>query len=260
MKAVILAGGLGTRMQEATRVIPKPMLDLGGLPILWHIMKHYEHYGTEEFCLALGYRSDIIKDYFCSFARQRSSLRVDLGTGSVSSYNPHPEKWVLDLIDTGDKTQTGGRLAKLKPYMKNETFFLTYGDAVSNIDLDKLLAFHRSHGKIATVSAVRPPSRFGSLSLSETGQVEKFIEKPLSGDGETWINGGFFVFEPGIFDYVEDDPSCVLEAHPLENLAKDSQLMAYHHYGFWQCMDTVRDLSFVNGLWDQGQAPWKIWS
>lgn len=258
MKAVILAGGLGTRMQELTRVVPKPMVEVGPYPILWHVMKIYAHFGVGEFAVALGYRGEVIKDYFANYRQRIHSLRVDLGTGIVDVVSEGDESWVIDLVETGFRTQTGGRVARMKAEIGDRPFFLTYGDGVADIDIAALLAFHKSHGKIGTVTAVRPPSKFGALDINGEGLVSQFSEKPITGD--TWINGGFFVFEPGIFDYLSTDENCILERAPLEALAADGQLAAYRHHGFWRCMDTARDVELVNEIWQSGEAPWKIWS
>jgi len=257
MKAVILAGGLGTRMQEVTHLIPKPMVKVGPYPMLWHIMKIFESHGIEDFCVALGYRGDMIKDYFMNYHSRQSDVFVDLGTNKIKNKDEHKdEKWRINLVETGEKTQTGGRIARMKDYL-DETFMVTYGDGVANIDIKALLAFHKSHGKIGTVTAVLPPSRFGALQIDPSNTVTKFAEK--STEGEAYINGGFFVFEPEIFDYLSADEDCVLERDPLEKLAKDGQLAAFHHKDFWQCMDTMRDINHLNDMWDEGQAPWKMW-
>lgn len=259
MKAAILAGGLGTRMQEVTNLIPKPMVTIGSNPILWHIMKHYSVYGVSEFCIALGYRGDVIKDYFINYnTRQNNSITVDLKTNTVTSESKADvENWRVNLLETGDKTMTGGRVARMRDYLKDEAFFLTYGDGVSNVNIKALLEFHKSHGKIATVTAVQPPARFGALEIGRDNIVSKFAEKPQ--DTDTFINGGFFVFEPKIFDYLDTSEDCILEKAPLENLAKDGQLAAFHHRDFWQCMDTVRDINYLNGLWSEKNTPWKTW-
>lgn len=254
MKVVILCGGLGTRLSEETQIKPKPMVEIGGRPILWHIMKIYERHGFNDFMLALGYKGDVIKDYFLSYHARLSDLTVHLKSGQVDYSNPTAEDWQVSLIDTGANTLTGGRLLRLRRYLQsNGTFMVTYGDGVSNVDLNRLLAFHRSHGRLATVTAVRPPARFGGMNI-EKGSVRDFKEKPQAGEG--WINGGYFVFEPAIFDYLKDD-STVLEQSPLENLAKDNQLMAYEHRGFWQCMDTIRDRDVLQAAWESGSAPWE---
>ncbi len=255
MKVVILAGGLGTRLSEETEVKPKPMAEIGGHPILWHIMKHYAEGGFREFLIALGYKGEAIKRYFLDYRSLSGSLTVELATGGSTFHDSDCDEWVVHLIDTGLNTQTGGRLKRLQPWLKGETFMLTYGDGVSDLDLGRLLQFHRSHGKLATVTAVRPPARFGGL-IFDGDLVTEFTEKPQIGEG--WINGGFMVLEPGIFSYLAGDDSG-LEADALEHLAADRQLVALRHDRFWQCMDTLRDLRLLERLWQQGQAPWKTW-
>ena len=253
MQAVILCGGLGTRLSEETQIKPKPMVEIGGRPILWHIMKSYEHHGFKDFTLALGYKGEVIKDYFLNYHARLSDLTVQLKTGQIDYSNPTAEDWRLSLIDTGANTMTGGRLLRLKQHLQSEgTFMLTYGDGVSDVDVAALLEFHRSHGKLATVTAVRPSARFGGMHVGD-GQVLDFKEKPQSGEG--WINGGFFVFEQGVFDYLQDDTT-VLEQSPLETLARDNHLMAYQHTGYWQCMDTIRERDALQALWQSGSAPW----
>jgi glucose-1-phosphate cytidylyltransferase len=258
MKTVILAGGLGTRMQELTNVIPKPMIQVGGKPILWHIMKIFSAYGVSKFDIALGYKSDVIKSYFLDYSRMENSISVDLQNGTVKELESVHEDWVVDLIETGESTQTGGRIARMKDYLGSSRFFLTYGDGVGDIDIAQLLEFHLSHGKIATVTAVRPPARFGALEIDYSGRVTQFTEKPVS--GETYINGGFFVFQKEIFDYLSTNEDCILERAPLEKLTRDGELRAYRHDGFWQSMDTLRDVNYMNRLWKDGGAPWKVWS
>ena len=256
MKVVILAGGLGTRLAEETAVLPKPMVEIGNRPILWHIMKIYAEQGFDEFVVALGYRGEIIKRYFFEFQALNGSLTIDLSTRQISSHDPPSGKWKIHLIETGLDTSTGGRLLRLKPLLKNEPFMLTYGDGVADIDLEQLLKFHHSHGKLATVTAVRPPARFGGLSFDQDGHVKNFVEKPQIGEG--WINGGFLVFEPGVFNYLKNDHSS-LESDALEGLANNGQLLAYQHDQFWQCMDTLRDKRQLDHLWENGQAPWRRW-
>lgn len=253
MKTVLLCGGLGTRLSEETTVKPKPMVEIAGKPILWHIMKIYEHYGIGDFILALGYKGEVIKDYFLNYHARMSDLTVSLKSGTVDYSNPTAEDWKVQLIDTGALTMTGGRLLRLKDHLK-ETFMVTYGDGVSNVDIQKLLSFHKSHGKLATVTAVRPPVRFGELSISGN-QVIRFQEKPQAEEG--WINGGFFVFEPEVLNYIADE-STMLERAPLEALAQAGELMAFHHHGYWQCMDTLRDKQTLEELWQQNKAPWKL--
>lgn len=253
MKTVILCGGLGSRLSEETQIKPKPMVEIGGRPILWHIMKIYERHGLKDFTLALGYKGEFIKDYFIDYHARLSDLTVHLKSGQVDYSNPTAEDWHVSLIDTGPNTMTGGRLLRLKRHVQpGGTFMLTYGDGVSDVDLTSLLAFHRSHGRVATVTAVRPSARFGGMHLSG-GRVLDFQEKPQSGEG--LINGGFFVFEPEVFDYLGDD-STVLEQSPLQHLVRDEQLMAYEHAGYWQCMDTVRERDALQALWESGTAPW----
>ena len=256
MKVVILAGGYGTRLAEETEVRPKPMVEIGGRPILWHIMKHYAHYGFNEFFIALGYKGDDIKRYFLEYYNLSGSMKIDFSSGKVEIYNREHENWTVHFMETGLETQTGGRVKRLETWLQDEAFFVTYGDGVSNVDLGALLNFHQSHGRIATVTAVRPPARFGGL-LFEDDLVTTFIEKPQIGEG--WINGGFLVFSPGVFDYLEDDLSS-LETDALEALAADRQLVAYRHNNFWQCMDTLRDKRLLERLWQEGVAPWKVWS
>ncbi len=255
MKVVILAGGLGTRLAEETVVKPKPMVEIGGHPILWHILKHYGHHGFNEFFVALGYRGEAIKRFFLDYFNLSGNMRIDLSCGEVEARDQECENWIVNLIDTGPETQTGGRVKRLAPHLGDGTFMVTYGDGVCNVDLQKLLAFHRAHGRLATVTAVRPPARFGGL-VFDGDIVTDFTEKPQIGEG--WINGGFLVFEPGLFDYLEDDHSS-LEADALERLAADRQLAAYRHDDFWQCMDTLRDKRLLETLWQEGKAPWKVW-
>ncbi len=256
MRVVILAGGLGTRLQEETTVNPKPMVEIGGRPILWHIMKHYAHYGFNEFLIALGYKGEVVKRHFLDYYSLNGDLKIDLSVGQVESERKQCENWLVHLIDTGDVTPSGGRVKRLSPWLHAGGFMLTYGDGVSDVPLSDLLRFHRSHGRIATVTAVRPPARFGGLTF-DGDLVAEFSEKPQTGDG--WINGGFFVFEPGIFDYLDGD-GCRLEADGLARLAAEGQLAAYRHDRFWQCMDTLRDKRQLEALWDTGAAPWKVWT
>lgn len=256
MKVGILAGGIGSRLSEETVLKPKPMVEVGGQPILWHIMKHYAHYGFKDFAIALGYKGEYIKKYFTDYCALSGSITVDLQTNQVTPHGTrHDLDWRIDLIDTGVQTNTGGRIKRLKPYLGNETCMLTWGDGVSDIDLHKLLAFHRSHGKLATVTAVRPVARFGHLEISDR-TVTHFTEKPQTAEG--WINGAFFVLEPGVFDYIESDDTA-WDYGPLPRLAADGQLMAYQHTGFWQCMDTIRDKKLLEELWEADRSPWKVW-
>jgi len=256
MKVVVLAGGLGTRLSEETDVRPKPMVEIGGLPILWHILKHYAHHGFREFYAALGYKGDHVKRFFLDYHSMSGSVTVSLKDGAVTVHEDHrADDWLVHLVDTGHDSNTGGRLKRLEPFLSDGTFMLTYGDGVSNVDLPRLVAFHRKHGRLATVTAVRPPSRFGGL-VFEGDRVKEFQEKPQVGEG--WINGGFMVLEPGVFRYLSGD-SDVLESMALEALARDGQLMAYRHEDFWQCMDTLRELRNLQRLWSEGKAPWKVW-
>lgn len=253
MKIIILCGGLGTRLAEETTVKPKPMVEIGGKPILWHIMKIYEKYAFSDFILALGYKGEVIKEYFLDYHKLQNDIVINFNNNSVDYINQTSENWKVSLIDTGSNTMTGGRLLRLREVLKNEeTFMLTYGDGVSDIDISKLLQFHNSHGKIATITAVTPSARFGGINI-KNGNVVDFKEKPNSGEG--LINGGFFVFQRKIFDYISDD-STMLEHSPLENLVKDNQLMAYVHDGFWQCMDTIRDKEVLQKKWEEGNASW----
>jgi glucose-1-phosphate cytidylyltransferase len=255
VKVVILAGGVGTRLAEETEIKPKPMLEIGGRPILWHIMKHYAHYGFKEFFFALGYKGEVIKRYFWDYYNLSGSMTIDLTHGKVEMYNKEHEDWVVHLVETGQDTNTGGRVKRLESWLRDGTFMVTYGDGVCDLDVQDLLRFHRRHGRIATVTAVRPPARFGGL-IFDGDLVADFTEKPQIGEG--WINGGFLVFEPGIFNYLEGDQSS-LEADALERLAADRQLAAYRHDRFWQCMDTLRDKRLLESLWRERRAPWKVW-
>lgn len=255
MKVAILAGGAGTRLAEETEVKPKPMVEIGGMPIILHIMKHYAVYGLEDFVIALGYKGEIIKKYFVDYCSLNSNLRVDLKTGKVEAQGGERPDWTVELIDTGAATLTGGRIKRLAPIIGNETFMLTWGDGVSDVNIKDLLAFHRDHGKLATMTAVRPPARYGHLEF-DGNRVLEFTEKPQTAEG--WINGAFFVLEPKVFDYIEGDQT-MWEHAPLEGLARDGQLMAYKHEDFWQCMDTLRDKHVLETLWQSGNPPWKTW-
>jgi glucose-1-phosphate cytidylyltransferase len=255
MKVVILAGGLGTRLTEETEVKPKPMVEIGGRPILWHIMKTYAHFGFNEFVVALGYKGEVIKRYFLDYQQLNGNLAIDLSSNEIQWHSRNCENWKIHLIETGQDTMTGGRVKRLEPLLRNETFMLTYGDGLSNVDPNALLSFHRSQGCTVTLTAVRPPSRFGGLSF-EGNLLTGFTEKPQIGEG--WINGGFMVCEPGLFDYLDGDHSS-LEADALERLAADKRLAAHRHEDFWQCMDTLRDVRLMQGLWHGGSPPWKVW-
>ncbi|RJO68876.1 MAG: glucose-1-phosphate cytidylyltransferase [Myxococcales bacterium] len=255
MKVVILAGGFGTRLTEETEIRPKPMVEVGGRPLLWHIMKHYAHFGFKEFYIALGYKGEAIKQYFVEFLSLSGNLTLDCPTGRVIQHERHDEDWVIHLIETGLTANTGGRVLKLRPHLGDEPFMLTYGDGVATVDLRALLDFHNREGCVATVTAVRPPARFGGLLLDGPRAVE-FTEKPQIGEG--WINGGYMVLEPEIFDRIPGEDSN-LERVSLEQLAREGQLSAFRHEGFWQCMDTLRDKRYLESLWAQPRPPWKLW-
>jgi len=255
MKVAILAGGLGTRLSEETSLRPKPMVEIGGKPMLWHIMNIYAAFGFKEFVVALGYKGEIIKDYFINYHNRSRSLSVDLKTGKVTAHQADGEDWVVHLLDTGTDANTGGRVKRVAEFIGREPFMLTYGDGVSNVDISALLQFHRSQKKLTTLTAVRPPARFGQMIIQDD-RVIQFKEKPQIGEG--WINGGFFVMEPGIVDFIEGD-STSWEFESLEKLAAEGQVAAYEHQAFWQCMDTVRDVHMLEKLWQEGNAPWKIW-
>lgn len=257
MKAVILAGGAGTRISEETISRPKPMVEIGGRPILWHIMNIYSHYGVTDFVVCCGFKGYMIKEYFANYNAHLSDISVDLATGNIKYFNCKAEPWKVELIDTGVSTMTGGRLKRIKEHVGEDTFMLTYGDGVADVNITKALEFHKHHSKVATVTAVQPSGRFGSLSIGSDDEVADFVEKPV-GDGG-WINGGFFIFNSKIFDYIEDD-STVLEKDPLETLAKEKQLAAYKHNGFWRPMDTMRDKEELERIWHSGHAPWKVWT
>jgi glucose-1-phosphate cytidylyltransferase len=256
MKVLILAGGYGTRLSEETVIRPKPMLEIGDQPVLWHIMKGYSHYGLNEFVILLGYKGYIIKEYFANYFLHQSDVTIDISTNKLEVHNNTSEPWKVTLLETGTNSMTGGRILHARPFVNNETFMLTYGDGVSDVNFDKLLQFHRSHGKMVTATTVQPEGRYGAVDSNKKGRIQRFLEKP-EGDG-SWINGGFFVCEPGVFDYLKDD-NTVFEREPLEKLARDGELYAYRHTGFWKCMDTLRDKSQLNQLWETKQAKWKIW-
>ncbi len=256
MKAVILAGGYGTRISEETTDKPKPMIEVGGFPLLWHIMKNFSVFGVNEFVIAAGYRSDVIKNYFIRYRYLNNDLKIDLRDNKIITSENNHDQWVIHVIDTGDDVQTGARLAKLRSLLKGETFFMTYGDGLCDVDLGELVAFHKSKQVTATVTAVRPPARFGSLEIKDD-RVVVFAEKNQLREG--WINGGFFVLESEIFNDLTEENTCVFEGYPLEQLASRGQLAAFKHEGFWQCMDTLRDLRFLRGLWDEGEPSWKLW-
>ena len=257
MKVVLLAGGYGTRIAEETDIKPKPMVEIGGKPILWHIMKIYSHYGFNEFVILLGYKGYYIKEYFANYFLHQSNITIDLKTNSMEVHNNSSEPWKVTLVDTGLDTMTGGRIKRAQSYIGDEPFLLTYGDGVSDIDIAKTVAFHQSHGKILTMSAIQPEARFGNLAIDEQMNVNSFMEKPKTEAG--WVNGGFFVCEPQIFDYIGEEEDCIFEQIPLQNLAKDGEMLAYKHEGFWQPMDTLRDNQKLNKLWKENKAPWKVW-
>jgi glucose-1-phosphate cytidylyltransferase len=256
MKVLLLAGGFGTRLSEETDIRPKPMTEIGGKPILWHIMKIYSQFGFNEFVVLLGYKGYYIKEYFANYFLHQSDVTIDLSNNELKVHNNSSEPWSVTLLETGLHTMTGGRIKRAKDFIGNEPFLLTYGDGVADIDIKALLSFHQSHGKSITMTAVQPEARFGALKTNANQQVESFMEKP-KGDG-AWINGGFFVCETKVLDYIENDQT-VFEQYPLEKLAKEGELYTYHHNGFWKCMDTLRDKVKLNELWDTNQAQWKIW-
>jgi glucose-1-phosphate cytidylyltransferase len=254
MKVVLLAGGMGTRLSEETEIRPKPMVEIGHRPILWHIMQHYAHFGFRDFVVCLGYRGEYIKKYFSETLAMANDVTIDFATNTVEVLDTPRDDWRVTLVDTGQTTQTGGRLQRIRDHLGDERFLMTYGDGVSDVDLADLVSFHERQGRLATVTAVHPPARFGKLQI-EGGGVRAFEEKPQMSEG--WINGGFFVLEPGIFDYIDGDVDWARE--PLEALTAVDQLSAYCHEGFWQCMDTMRDKQLLNTMWDNGAAPWKLW-
>jgi len=256
MKVLLLAGGFGTRLSEETDTRPKPMAEIGGKPILWHIMKIYSHYGFNEFVILLGYKGYYIKEYFANYFLHQSDVTIDLGTNQMEVHNNTSEPWKVTLLDTGLNTMTGGRIKRAKDFISNEPFLLTYGDGVADVNMHSLIDFHRKHGKCITLTAVQPEGRFGALLTDDDDKVHSFMEKP-KGDG-SWINAGFFVCEPKVLDYITDDHT-VFEQQPLERLAGEGELYTYRHEGFWKCMDTLRDKNKLNELWDGGDAKWKIW-
>ncbi len=257
MKVLLLAGGLGTRLSEETEIKPKPMVEIGGKPILWHIMKIYSHYGYNDFVILLGYKGYVIKEYFLNYFLHQSDVSINLADNKVEILNNSSEPWKVTLVDTGLHTMTGGRIKKVASHIGDEPFMLTYGDGVANVNLDQAMEFHNSHGKLITMTSARPEARFGVMDIQEDNKVASFYEKPISDGG--WINGGYFICEPGVLDYIPDGDEAVFEQEPLIELAKSGNLYTYKHDGFWQCMDTLRDKSKLNALWDSGDAPWKIW-
>lgn len=256
MKTVILAGGYGTRISEESDIRPKPMVEIGGKPILWHIMKTYSHYGYNDFVILLGYKAYVIKEYFANYFLHNCDVEIDTAENKISILNNRSEKWKITLIDTGLNTMTGGRLKRAEQYIKDEPFFLTYGDGVSNVNINSLLQFHKNHKGLLTLTSIQPEGRFGVVEIQPDQRVSKFHEKP-KGEG-AWINGGFFVCDPKILDFIKDD-STVFEKAPLEKIAEKNQLFSYKHEGFWKCLDTLRDKSQLNELWQSGNAPWKVW-
>ena len=254
---VLLAGGLGTRLSEETALKPKPMVEIGGMPILWHIMKIYSAHGFNDFIVCLGYKGYLIKEYFANYFLHKSDVTIDLKDNSLKVHDSQVEPWTITLVDTGKDSMTGGRIKRIQRFVGNETFMLTYGDGVSNVDIKQLLEFHNAHENYCTVTSVQPSGRFGSLNIGANNEVHSFLEKP-KGDG-SWINGGYFVCEPQIFDYIKEGDTTIWEKDPLDNLAKDDQMKAFKHDGFWLPMDTLKDKLDLNEMWDHNNAPWKIW-
>ena len=258
MKVVILAGGMGTRLAEETNVIPKPMVEIGGYPILWHIMKIYSQYGFNDFIILLGYKGYIIKEYFANYFLHQSDVTFDMSKNQMTIHEQHSEPWKVTLLDTGLNTMTGGRVLRAKKYIGNEPFMLTYGDGISDININELVKYHNTHGKIATMTSVQPDGRFGAIVSTTDGKITSFLEKP-KGDG-SWINAGFFVLQPEVFEYIKNGDATIFERAPLERLAGDGQLYTYKHTGFWKCMDTLRDKQQLQEIWDEDNAPWKGWT
>ena len=257
MKVVILAGGMGTRLSEETDVKPKPMAEIGTKPMLWHIMKIYSHYGFNDFVLCLGYKGYMIKEYFANYFLHQADVTIDMKNNKMEVHHKKAEPWKVTLVDTGLNTMTGGRIKRVQEYVGKQPFMLTYGDGVADVDIKKLIAFHKAQGKLATMTAIQPLGRFGAVDIADNGTVRAFQEKP-QGDG-AWINGGFFVLEPKVFDYIKDGDSSIWERAPLETLAAKGQLAAYTRTKFWKCMDTLRDKTELENLWQSGKAPWKVW-
>ena len=257
MKVLLLAGGLGTRLSEETDLKPKPMVEIGGKPILWHIMKTYSQYGFNEFVVLLGYKGYYIKEYFANYFLHQSDVTIDMSNGKMEILNNHSEPWKITLLDTGIDSMTGGRIKRAHDFIGNEPFMLTYGDGVSDVNIEKLVIFHKSHGKLMTITSAQPEGRFGALNIEENGNVSSFLEKP-KGDGG-WINAGFFVCEPKVFDYITEGDSTIFEQIPLQNLAKDGEIHTFKHKGFWKPMDTLRDKQQLQKLWEEKKAPWKVW-
>jgi len=257
MKVVLLAGGLGTRLSEETTLKPKPMVEIGGMPILWHIMKIYASHGYNDFIVCLGYKGYIVKEYFANYFLHKSDVTIDLKNNSIEVHESNAEPWKITLVHTGDDSMTGGRIKRIEKYVNNETFMLTYGDGVGNIDIKALVDYHKNHGKLCTVTSVQPSGRFGALDLSADNQVNSFLEKP-KGDG-SWINGGYMVCEPGVFNFIKDGDSTVWEQEPMQNIATSGEMNAFKHHGFWRPMDTLKDKHDLNEMWDNGTSPWKVW-
>ena len=257
MKVLLLAGGLGTRLSEETDIKPKPMLDIGGKPILWHIMKTYSHYGFNDFVILLGYKGYYIKEYFANYFLHQSDVTIDMSDGSMEIHNNSSEPWKVTLLDTGLDSMTGGRIKRAQDFVGEESFMLTYGDGVADINIEELVKFHKTHGKAMTMTSAQPDGRFGALNIDENNKVKEFKEKP-KGDG-SWINAGYFICEPKVFDYIVDGDSSVFEQSPLMNLAKDDEVHTYKHHDFWMPMDTLRDMHKLNELWNSDKAPWKVW-
>lgn len=256
MKVLLLAGGFGTRLSEETNVVPKPMVEVGGKPILWHIMKIYSHYGYNEFVILLGYKGYYIKEYFANYFLHQCDVTIDMATNTTTIHNNNAEPWKVTLLDTGLHSMTGGRIRRAKDFIGNEPFLLTYGDGVADVNVKALVDFHKSHGKLLTMTSIQPEGRFGALQIEANHQVTKFLEKP-KGDG-AWINGGFFVCQPEVLDYISGDDT-IFEREPLETLSTEGNVFTYRHEGFWKCMDTLRDKQQLNEIWDSGKAPWLLW-
>jgi glucose-1-phosphate cytidylyltransferase len=257
MRVLLLAGGYGTRLSEETEIRPKPMVEIGGKPILWHIMKLYSHYGFNDFVVLLGYKGYYIKEYFANYFIHQSDVTIDIQTGKMEVHNNSSEPWKVTLLDTGLDSMTGGRIKRAQSFVGDEPFMVTYGDGVADVDISELVEFHKSHGKAMTMTSAQPEGRFGALKIENDNKVSNFLEKP-KGDGDNWVNAGFFVCEPKVFDYIEDD-STVFEQEPLQNLAKDDEIYTYKHKGFWKPMDTLRDKLSLQNLWDNQKAPWRVW-
>jgi glucose-1-phosphate cytidylyltransferase len=257
MKVVLLAGGLGTRLSEETVLKPKPMVEIGGMPILWHIMKIYSHYGFNDFIICLGYKGYVVKEYFANYFLHKADVTIDLKNNAIDVHESEAEPWKITLVDTGDNSMTGGRIKRIQKYTAGEPFLLTYGDGVGNINIQELVEFHKAHKRLMTVTSVQPGGRFGALDLSEKNEVKAFLEKP-KGDGY-WINGGYMVCESGIFDYINHGDSTIWEHEPMQNIALAGQMIAYKHPGFWRPMDTLKDKHDLTEMWENGNSPWKVW-